>query len=166
MGTHEPMVEFAAVSIISAAQAVLQNFRKHPKLGPLLEEKGKRGGFLTVAEAGFGIYTTTLIGAHPAAKPSTFRVSGMKAQYLLQYPEHVMSRQGRDPDNELWGGGLHIPDSPLILAFSGLPEHVDELYVMALAAKLNLLTRPQAVALLEQFPNDYAKLENGDLIYL
>lgn len=167
MNAGEDKVVFPfGFKVLETAHQVLQSFLEHPKLGPILKEKDRSGGFLSIAMAGFGIVTTTLIGIHPAAKPSTFRVSGAKAQYLLEHPEHVMSRQGRDPENELWGGGFHIPKTSLILAFSGLPEHIDELYVMALAAKLNLLTRPQAVALLEQFPNDYAKLENGDFIYL
>lgn len=158
-------VQFA-LSTLTIAQGVLTDFKQHPKLGPLLREKGKRGGYFCVAELDYGIYTTTLIGTHPINKGSTYDVVMKKAQFLLQNPGRLMSREGRDPSHELWGGGLRIPDTPSILAFSGFPEHLDELFVMACAARMNLLSRFVAIELLQEFPNDYAKPEEDNLVFL
>ncbi len=165
MAANEAMVEFASVTILSTARQILEEFKNHPKLGPILEEKGKRGGYLCVAEDGYGIYANVLIGSHPAAKPDTFDVAMAKAKYLLSHLEAVMSREGRNPP-VLWGGGLRVPKTKLIIAFSGLPEHVDELFVIALAARLNLLSRADAIELLRQFPNDFAKPEEGNVFFL
>ena len=166
-----PMVQFAAVQVIRAARGVLDDFLQHPKIGPVLAEKNKCGGYLCVGERGYGIYAVTMLGSHPKEKASTFSVALAKVQYLLDNPSAIMSREGRNPERGLWGGGLAVPIPTLnttepLLSFSGFPEHVDELFVMALAARMNLLSRRTAVELLTKFPNDYAKPEEDNLVFL
>lgn len=166
MGTNEPMVEYAGVTMATAARDTLKMFLEHPKIGPVLAEKGKKGGYVCFAEVGFGIFSVSMIGSHPKAKSATFDVVTKKARYLLEHPHDLMSREGRDPSQELWGGGLRIPGNNAIIAFSGFPEHLDELFVMMIAVKLKLMKRDGVLDLLRQFPNDYAKLDDGDTFFV
>jgi len=167
MGTDEPIVEFAGVTMITAARDTLKQFLEHPKIGPILAEKGKKGGYVCFAEADYGVYATVMIGSHPRMKWTTFDIVTKKAVYLIHHPEAVMSREGRDPSRDLWGGGIRLPDRKAIIAFSGFPEHLDELFVIVLAVRLKLLTKEGAKALLAQFPNDYAtSSDDGELVFL
>lgn len=166
MGTDEATVAFASASILEKARETWLGFRNDPKIKPILDEKKKRGGYLCVAEHGYGIFMTVLIGAHPKSGGGTFDVVGKKAKYLLDNPDKLMSREGRNPADGLWGGGISIPGHQSILAFSGLPEHLDELFVLVLAGKLRLLDRAQILDRLRQFPNDYAKLDESDALFV
>ncbi len=169
--TTSTKVEFAAVSVLTAARDVFTEFLRHPKLGAILAEKEKTGLYVCVGERGYGVYTTTLIGSHPTEKPATFDMALAKARFLLDNPSCRMSREGRNPPL-MYGGGLALPDrlnppgKELILTGSALPEHIDELFVMAWGARLKMLDRPQVISLLTEFPNDYAKPEESNLVFL
>lgn len=166
MGTTEPMVEFAGVTLITAARDTLKLFLEHPKIGPILAEKGRKGGYVCFAEVGYGIFSVSMVGSHPANKPETFDVVTKKARYLLEHPNDLMSRDGRDPSKELWGGGMRIPGSNGIIAFSGFPEHMDELFVMILAVRLKQMGREMMKDLLRQYPNDFVNPGDGDIFFV
>jgi hypothetical protein len=166
MGTNEPMVEFAGVTLITAARDTLKLFVEHPKIGPILAEKGKKGGYICFAQVGYGIFSASMVGSHPANKPETFDVVTRKARYLLEHPHSLMSRDGRDPSKELWGGGMRIPSARAIIAFSGFPEHLDELFVMVLAVRLKIMEPSVVKMLLTQYPNDFVKPGEGDVLFV
>jgi len=167
MTTDGRTIEFAAVTVITAAGDVLKAFKAHPKIGQVLKDQNKGGGFFCVAESGFGILTSTLMGSCLAEKAGSYRANAeRKVEYLLKNPDRVMSREGRDPENGLWGGGLHLPHRNAFMAFSGFPEHIDELYVFGVAAKLHMLRRDHVLNLLAQFPNDYASVADGETLFI
>ena len=60
-----------------------------------------------------------------------------KALRLMRHPEHVASRQSRDPEQKRWGGAIRA--GHYIYSLSGLPEMLDEaamIYLCFLAGQL------------------------------
>lgn len=162
--SEQSFVEFDSPRFLEITRKVIDDFQDHPKLGMVLQEKGKRGGYVSAGEVGYGLYFTSLIGFHPVEKPTSFDMAGAKVRYLLDNPNARMSREGRNPPL-LWGGGLRLPGTTFVIGFTGYPEHMDELVVMTIGARLGLLTRDDVTELLTQFPNDFARPSESNVIF-
>lgn len=77
-----------------------------------------------------------------------------KAHRLALHPNHQLSRQSRDPGKGMYGGGVRFPRVGRIMAFSGLPEEVDEGLVIGIGYSIEWLTWRDVEALFKLSGSD------------
>jgi hypothetical protein len=115
----------------------------------------KKGGYLTIRDRADGeILLVVRIGDFPHQKANKYlRLSLEKGERLYHHQAqgHVSSYQSRDEAKGRYGGAIIA--NGLIVSFSGLPEKMDELAVLALAKFLRWITNDQA--------NEIAKISNN-----
>ena len=98
-----------------------------------LSDGNHRGGYLCIADnmTGESLDVAKLGAPEPAKKGQYEMLAKEKAWRLAGHPEHGTSYQSRDPARDLWGGAVRAGSH--ILAFSGLPEHLDEALMLVVA---------------------------------
>lgn len=141
--------------IIESAQRQHAAFLKHPKFGQELRDKKRFGGFLCIADQEGLPLMIHRIGDDPDRESMFKRLSFCqeKAYRLGQHPEHVLSRESRDPAKSMWGGAVR--GGLYIWSYSGDPEHLDEVKMMGLAQASGDLANKAIKAILARHPNDY-----------
>ncbi len=106
--------------------------------------------------------------AEKAAK--YYRVAQSKVGAFLDNPSIISTVQVRDPDKEIWGGGIRA--GKFDNAFSGLTEEEDEIAMILLDLRLGWLTPEEAADiaaisgnnLVHEFPKRYNVTEIGRLL--
>lgn len=105
------------------------------------------GGWFTVwgsTAEDTGLHARPLFGC-AVGNISAYKMAGYqnyaieKAQRLAGYSGHLSSWQSREVSRARYGGAIRT-DSGLILSFSGLAEHFDELGVLLVANNWHLVT--------------------------
>ena len=66
-----------------------------------------------------------------------------------------MSRESRNPGARQWGGAVR--GGNYIISFSGLPEHIDEVFCFLLGVQYGELEVTDAREWLDDHPNDFAQ---------
>ena len=126
-------------------QSVLHAFtRVHEKYFESLRKFHDRewhGGYLCFAEEKTGVpFFTRFFGF---MEPERARLSWdfclEKASRLARHPEHLSSFQSRDEGADKYGGAIRLARLGLIASFSGLPEKVDEVSLLATSVCTNVL---------------------------
>ncbi len=110
------------------------------------EMKGRDGGWLVIKKyREWGFVHSKQIRMNvidvPKERFSSFRVNAKEKADRLRgmaiRDGHVSSWQSRDFDNKQYGGAIMAGN--WVLSFSGLPEHMDEYFMIKLAVRLELI---------------------------
>jgi hypothetical protein len=109
-----------------------------------LHDREWHGGYFCVANRALGLpHAIIAIGeAPPEEWPKYLKFCQEKPMRLSTHPEHWSSAQSRDVENKRYAGAVRAGN--LLLAFSGLPEQLDEALVLAIAVYADLLTEDAA----------------------
>ena len=124
-----------------------------PHIAELSPEK-RTGGFLCLVRENGPVVGLTMIGEpsqDTAGKYEAF--AREKAWRLMSLPEDQSSFQSRVPDQQQWGGAVWVSGGTL--SFSGLPEKLDEAFVVVLALRLRYLNRKKAEEIVAISQNEY-----------
>lgn len=139
-----------------------QRFLAGDLLGKLAEELekfqrekgfGECGGYFYFCDGLCGIpYIIAKVGQVPFSEWETYlHFCQEKAIRLVANPEHLSSRQSRDPKAKHYGGAIRVqmPNiklemCPVIFSFNGLSEEMDEHLMLLLAERLEILTPLEA----------------------
>lgn len=121
-------------------------------------ESAKRyGGFLIAGKFDKGETVTHLMlkfGDVPESELPNYQKWAMgKVQSLQENPDHVSSRQSRNPDLDRWGGAIRAGE--YFLSFSGFEEDEDEALVLLLAIELSLLGGSRALEIVHYSKSIY-----------
>lgn len=120
---------------------------------------GKTGGYLYILPSNKVIMHLP-IGVLDESKIATQQmISREKAQRLAQHERHWLSSESREVEREKYGGAARGTtkdatgkSSSIIISLSGLPEPIDEAYVLALMIGMKWLTYEQAFERLHHSP--------------
>jgi hypothetical protein len=148
------------VLILREAAALFSELTTHPVIQEVLAENGKTatGGFLCVASEQGIPFLIAHIGMSDASKAQDrLMFSQEKAMRLAQHRAHHLSRESENKELQRYPGAVRALD--VLLSFSGLPGHLDELFMIILGVRLNRIPRRAARALLATYLNDYARRE-------
>jgi hypothetical protein len=153
--------------VLQAAFYTNRLFLNHPKLGALLKDQGREGGYLCVANLDGLPLLVCQLGEVASEKRAGYVRNAMeKAARLAKHPDYRLSRESRDPDQNMYGGAVSVREHGLILSFSGYPEHMDELMMLSLAVRLQLMYRDTMLRILREFPNEFAKPDDEDVVFI
>ena len=101
---------------------------------------GRTGGFLYLCEPDGRMVCHLRLGIPDPNKWDKYvAFSAEKAQRLGENPNHLLSWQSRNPEENKWGGAILLPDKRR-LSFSGFPEKTDEAYCASLAKCMEWMT--------------------------
>ena len=110
---------------------------------PEFNPKSKTGGVLVYADIVGNEFGRALVGKCDNEEKS-YTTAKRKIRQMLDNPGHLSSYASRDPENGLWGGGIHIFRTGLF-AFSGLPELADEACLLKALENCGLITDLQFI---------------------
>ncbi len=106
--------------------------------------KDKTGGVLVYADINGKEIRMSLICPADSDTVSCYETARRKIKQMADNPGHISSYLSRDPENGLWGGGIHVWEVGLF-AFSGLPELADEACLLKALENCGLITDPQII---------------------
>jgi len=115
-----------------------------PKVTSLLPsyEGWRRGGWLcilTQLDSDLLKSFHVRVGTVPTAKDNKYlNYSTEKALRLSGFPDHMASRESRNPDAKQYTGAIRILQPHLIISFSGFSETDDEALLHAAAYNIDL----------------------------
>ncbi len=113
------------------------------------------GGYLCAARDDGIPVLIYRIGNSPKEKvASRIAFCQEKAARIVLYPEHRLSRESADEAKEQYPGAVRASNER-ILSFSGLPGHLDELFMILLAVRMNYMAKMKARKIIARHPNDY-----------
>lgn len=92
--------------------------------------------------------TTVTVGFLPRPEKSATIVAG-KTELLEMYPLINASIEARQPDMNLWGGGVRSNEHSVGYGITGLPEIGDHLLVSQMMREYKLLTNPDWKAVVD-----------------
>lgn len=157
MTTISTLGSFEPQDYIDEAQILLNILLKAPALAPKMQEENRHGGYLCIANTIGMPLTIAPIGLLSNGTYERYlKNAPEKAIRLGRNPEHVLSRQSRNEQLQQFSGAVR--GSQRLYSFSGLPEAVDELFMLALAEKMGDLEPEEVDAILTEFPNETAQL--------
>jgi hypothetical protein len=142
--------------ILELAERQYEAYLRHPVFGPLLQERPSGGYLCVVRKDGSVRKASVSTYTDDDKKRRNELFCGEKAKRLGAHPEHVLSWQSRDPDNDMYGGAVRGDEDTW--SYSGDPEDLDWLKMLALAVKAGDMTRERMTQILDQFPNKYYKM--------
>lgn len=95
------------------------------------------------------------------------QLSREMADRLGQHPRNWLSSETRQPERERFGGAARGKEG-VILSFSGLPENIDEAFVLALLVGMDWCTFDQALERLGRSPiaHTVAFIEIQDIVMM
>lgn len=102
--------------------------------------RDRQGGWLCVIDEN-GLISVLAIGnpdAHSDKTESWKFNCQEKANRLFDHPEHRSAWESRCHEKGWYYGGIRIPASGVVVAFSGLTEHLDEALCAHIATKFPL----------------------------
>lgn len=156
MAETPQLITFDSLRAVKNAAQALERLEADPKIGAILREKHRHGGYVCVTDHTAAVLLLSIIGEGDPGKLAGQRKLCMeKAGRLSMHPDHVLSRQSRKPEIEQYGGAVR--GTRYLWSFSGLPEELDEFYMMMLAISCKDLSPETANRMLREHPNSYAQ---------
>jgi len=114
------------------------------RVGTLDTESDRRGGFICIRglEVDSYIFGMPIGEINPEKREKYELFAEEKMRRLMKNPSHFSSWQTRNPEEGKWGGAIRLPQC--LLSFSGLPELLDEAFMVGLAYRSDLIGRTEA----------------------
>lgn len=147
-------------AMLAEATKLLTELTANQSIQETLAVNGKTadGGYLCVTNAMGVPYCIEHIGQFDREKADDRLVfSQEKALRLSQHPDHVLSRQSENREENKFPGAIRTATD--LFSFSGLPGHLDELYMLILAVRTGKMLADTARSILAAYPNEYATRE-------
>lgn len=119
-------------------------------------ELDKKGGHLCIADSETGKPLLTAIIGEVSVKTRSRAFAEEKCHRLSLNQEHLSSWQSRHAPTEHYGGAVRAGE--VLIGFSGLPEHLDEVLVVSVAIELQKISTVEAVEILKLSDNPHIKL--------
>lgn len=118
--------------VIKVTPELLDNVaRIAHNLTPIIAETwgdGRKGGYIFICDDTGTQLLHKKLGEPELSKKEKYRsFSREKAERLIRNPDHVLSWESREPEQNQYGGAIRL-ESGLIISFSGFPELVDEAF--------------------------------------
>jgi hypothetical protein len=112
---------------------------------------GRQGGYLYF-QSSTGLNMHVPVGLPDPEKYARYQMfSREKAKRLLQHRRHRLSSDSRAPNSDQYGGAA-LGNNGSVCSFSGMPEAVDEAYVLALLCGMDWLTHQHACEFMAHSP--------------
>ena len=109
--------------------------------------EGRRGGgYIYICDSLGRKWLHVKIGYPDPEKEEKYKeFSQEKAERLLANPEHKLSWQSRNPEDNKWGGAVRLGVvGGFIISFSGFPEAVDEAFCISIAQSIGWIDSTKA----------------------
>lgn len=94
----------------------------------------------------------------PAKKEWSTQLAYEKIMRLSVETDDLSSFETRNPSNDLWAGAIRSHPKRFLLSCSGLPELLDEAYMLAVAVKLGWCSPIRAKRIMQKSQNEYYAL--------
>ena len=125
--------------------------------------EGSNGGYLFFCDSAGRQLLHKRLGDPNLEKQAKYhQFSQEKAERLLLNPDHLLSWQSRDLDDNRYGGAVRL-SSGHVISFSGFPESVDEVFCISIARMMNWMSEAEIVERLK-ISNNFANFK--DVYYL
>ncbi len=136
--------------------ALMTAWRLLPELVSACGLDDEKGGYLCVADAKTGTPLLVALIGEKSVETRARTYAEEKCARLATCPSHVSSWQSRDELFQRYGGAIRAGE--ILISFSGLPEHLDEMLAVSVAIELQKISTVEAVEILKTSDNPHTKL--------
>lgn len=123
-----------------------------------LAPNNRRGAVVTVRmDTRAGPIERVVLGDFPElGKEERYnQLAHEKIMRLSVNKDDVSSFETRNPEDDRWGGAIRSLPTNILLSCSGLPELLDEAYMLAVAVKLGWCSPIRAKRIMQRSQNNY-----------